>query len=266
MMLADIYDALNRLFGEPSRVVNATYTRTEVQFQHETMPLLDEISTYISPGDRVLIVGCGNGAEVEWFARQCGSVAAVDVSQDAIKKTAERSAGFQNVECIMLERDTLPFENNEFDFIFMHNVCEHLIGIEFCFSEYFRVLRPGKIMVNAFAPLFYSPYGAHLQDALKVPWGHLIFGLRAVVDVRNRYYPGRSNATDWAGLGLNRLTERRYRKIVRNAGFRSKIHTIRTSKDLPLVSQVPLLRNLFIFGVKSLLVKPFATNAGEGSR
>jgi hypothetical protein len=53
---------------------------------------------------------------------------------------------------------------------------------------------PDKFLINAFAPLFYSPYGAHLQDALKMPWGHLVFGLRAVLEVRNRYYPGHLEA------------------------------------------------------------------------
>jgi len=256
MRLADFYNALNRLFGTPTQVLPETYTRTDIQFQQYTMPLLDEISVYVAPDACVLIVGCGDGVEMEWFARRCASVIAVDVARDAVERAIERSVNLDNVACRLVDGRTLPFPDDEFDLVFMHNVCEHIINIEECFAEYFRVIKPGKVLINTFAPLFYSPYGAHLQDALKMPWGHLIFGLRSVVDVRNRYYPGHCKASNWAGLGLNRITERRYRKIVRNTGFCNKFYVIQTSKSIPLVSHIPFIRNLFIFGIKSILVKP----------
>jgi hypothetical protein len=74
--------------------------------------------------------------------------------------------------------------------------------------------------------------------------------------VRNRYYAGHCDAFDWAELGLNRITERRYRKIVEKAGFRRELYRIETSKNLPLAAHIPFLRNLFILGIKSVLVKP----------
>ncbi len=256
MKLADVYDALNCLLGTPTRVSRETYTRTETGFREHTIPWLDEINVFVAPDAHVLILGCGTGVEIEWFARRCASVVAVDVDSSEIEKAIERNAGLPNVSCVLVDDCTLPFKDNEFDLVFMHNVCEHIINIEECFAEYFRIIKPGKILINAFAPLFYSPYGAHLQDALKMPWGHLIFGLQVVVDVRNRYYPGHLKASNWAGLGLNRITERRYRKIVKNTGFRDRLYVIQTSKDLPLFSRIPILRNLFIMGIKNILVKP----------
>lgn len=256
MVIADLYDALNHWFGTPVRVSPKTYTRTEEMFQTETIPLLDEISSYVTPDARVLIIGCGHGIEIEWFARRCASVIAVDVNQGAVERATELSTGRHNVTCSLADGRTLPFGDDEFDLVFMHNVCEHIIHVKECFAEYFRVIKSGKFLINSFAPLFYSPYGAHLQDALKMPWGHLIFGPRATVNVRNRYYSGHGKAANWAEMGLNRITESRYRKMIEDAGFRHELYVIKTSKNLPLVSHIPFLRNLFIFGIKNILVKP----------
>jgi len=259
--LAYAYDTLNCLFGTPTHVSPETYTRTETQFKQHTIPLLNEISVYAAQDARVLIVGCGDGVEIDWFARRCASVVAVDVAHDVLERAKKRSAKHSNVACRLVDGRTLPFGDNEFDLVFMHDVCEHIIYIEECFAEYFRVLKPGKVLINTFAPLFYSPYGAHLQDALKMPWGHLIFGLRAVVDVRNRYHSDHIEASNWSGLALNRITERRYRKIVKNTGFRDQLYLIQISKNLPLVSHIPFVRNLFIMGIKNFLLKPPLTDS-----
>jgi SAM-dependent methyltransferase len=256
MGLADIYDALNRLFGKPTPVPQETYVRTETNFQQHTVPLLEEIGVYLPPASCVMIVGCGNGVEIDWFAEKNLSIIAVDVSRISVDKATMRSKHRENVTCMLVDDRVLPFINEKFDLIFMHNVCEHILNIEENFSEYFRVLKPGGRLINVFAPLFYSPYGAHLQDALKMPWGHMVFGAGAVTEIRNRYYPGHIYTSDWAGLGLNRITESKYRKIIEKTGFRDEYYEIQTSKNLPLVTHVPLLRNLFIFGIKSILIKP----------
>ena len=256
MKLADIYDTLNCLFGTPKRVSDGAYAPTETNYRQHTLPFLNEISPFIAPNARVLIVGCGNGIEIEWFAKRSASVSAIDVSEKAIDKANEISDSLDNVTCLLVDGRTLPFDDDYFDLVFMHDVCEHIINIEESFAEYFRVIKPNKLLINTFAPLFYSPYGAHLIDALKMPWGHLIFGLRAVVDVRNRYYPGHVKASTWANLGLNQITEARYRKIVANSGFRDKLYEVKTSRNLPLVRHIPFLRNLFIMGIENILVKP----------
>jgi ubiquinone/menaquinone biosynthesis C-methylase UbiE len=42
----------------------------------------------------------------------------------------------------MVDGYALPFGNDEFDFVFMHDVCEHIINFDECFREYRRVLNP----------------------------------------------------------------------------------------------------------------------------
>ena len=248
-----LYLLLNSLVGTPQKVTRENYTRTEEIFVSGTLPLLASVERYVAATSRVLIVGCGHGGEIRWFAERAASVVAIDIDSRSIEQARKSTAALHNVECCLIQAPALSFSDGEFDVIFMHNVCEHIIELEQCFREYHRVLRRDGILINSCAPLFYSPYGAHLQDALKLPWGHLIFGVRSVVEVRNRFYPGEMKSTTWEELILNRLTERRYRQTVARCGFVDEHYELHTSKNLPLVAKVPLLRNLFIMKIVNFL-------------
>ena len=231
MLIADIYDCLNHLFGPPIKVERGRYTRHEDIFVTDTLKTLREIEPMLRPDSSVLVVGCGSGVELGWFAERCAR-GGIHVDRHSVDQSAERCRDIANVECQLVDGYRLPYPNTSFNLIFMHNVCEHTIHIQLCFAEYYRILMPGGMLVNVFAPLFYSPFGAHLQDALKLPWGHLIFGLQAVVDVRNRYYPGISKARTWPN-SAHCVTERRYRQIVRKVGFVDNSYEIKISKNAP---------------------------------
>lgn len=258
-----LYLRLNSLFGTPRKVERESYTRCEEIYETHTGKFLAMTAGDVAPTSRVLLIGCGSGMEIKWFAERCASLVAIDVRPLAIKQSAERSKGFANVVCQLVDSRSLPFEDGEFDVLFMNNVCEHIIHIEDCFQEYYRVLKPGGAFFNFFSPLFYSPFGAHLQDALKLPWGHLVFGVRSVVEIRNLFYPDTSKAKTWEELGLNRLTEGRYRRITARSGFRHEHYELHTARDLPLVDRIPLLRNLFILQVIDVLRKPAGPIAGK---
>lgn len=256
MLRAQVYMFLNQQFGAPRRVETATYTAHEDNFQGHTNTLLTRFEQFVSADVRVLLIGCNDGVEIPWIAERAQSVHAVDVTSAKIERAAARAAGFANVTCDVVDGLTLPYADDSFDFLFMHNVCEHILNLEACFREYHRVLAPGGRFLNSFAPLFYSPFGAHMADALTLPWGHLWLGPKAAAEVRNRYYPGVASAQDWADLGLNRVTERRYRQVVDALGFTHESYEIETSRGTPLVRHVPLLRNLFILRVTDLMRKP----------
>jgi len=255
LLRTKLYLYLTPIFGTPSKVTRENYTRTEKIYQTHTVPLLETSEGYFSDESRVLIIGCGEGIEIRWFAVRSKAVVAVDIDEGAVATSRKATDSLCNVTCRLIDANVLPFEDEEFDLIFMHNVCEHVVHVEECFADYYRVLKPGGVLVNSFSPLFYSPFGAHLQDALKIPWGHLIFGLWTIVEVRNCFYPGVATATSWRDLGLNRITEDRYRKIVSRCGFKDESYSIRISKKLPIVGHIPLLRNLFIMAVNNVLRK-----------
>ena len=57
----------------------------------------------------------------------------------------------------------------------------------------------------------------------------------------------------WADLGLNRLTERRYRRIVQRVGFEHIDYRLHISGNLTFMRYIPGLRNFFIQGINDVL-------------
>jgi SAM-dependent methyltransferase len=257
-MSETLYRVLNTLCGGPRQVTVDEGMRLDVaKAQGVRSDFLDRWGRFIRPATDVLVVGCAwDGQELRWFAERARSVVGIDINREAITWTKRYITDLPNVRTCVVPPDSLPFRDKVFDVVFMHNVCEHLRYLERCFCEYHRVLKTHGTLLNDFGPLFYSPFGAHMFEALKVPWGHLFFGVKTLVAIRNRYYPGTCTARTWQDLGLNRVTNARYRQIAQRAGFRVQHHGVSTVRQLPVLQHLPGLRNLFITGVESVLWKP----------
>jgi SAM-dependent methyltransferase len=258
-----LYLWLNQLCGAP-RVTSPEATRAHHTAKAEetrrdyTIPFLERISGAFTPSASVLVVGCDErGLEIGWIARNrgCRLVVGTDIDFTVVDTARTATTDLKNARFVHVGESVLPFADETFDAIFMRNVCEHLINIDVCFTEYRRVLKRGGVLCNSFTPLFYSPFGAHFAHALRFPWGHLIFGLQSVLEIRNLYYPEHVEARTWDELGLNRITERRYRSLLSRVGLRPVSYAMRTTKSLPVVGTIPFLRNLFVLSVESVLVR-----------
>lgn len=106
-------------------------------------------------GRRILDVGCGIGMYVEKFRRYSGDVYGVDVDPE---KVAQASRTLPNISEAPAE--TLPFEDNTFDVIMLHEVIEHVDDDRRSIQEAVRCLKPGgKVVI--FAPNRLYPFETH---------------------------------------------------------------------------------------------------------
>lgn len=256
-----LYLLLNAMLGGPTRP-DSTKASTHHRAKHEdiyredTVPFLGDVEKYLSRESTALVVGCDdNGVEVAWIGNRCKSTMGISIDEEQVRKSKKLLQDHSRVDFVVVPDASLPFRDESFDVIFMHNVCEHIINLESCFREYWRVLKKNGVLINKFSPLFYSPFGAHLSYALRIPWGHLLFGLRTIVEVRNLFYSGTSQADSWEGFSLNRITEGGYVRLVRRIGFKQLSLSSHTARNLPIVGRLPLLKNLFVTSVESVLVK-----------
>lgn len=260
MMSTRVYEFLNHVFGKPQRITHElNRVRQQEYFDNSATKTLQSYQELIQPEATVMIAGSGTGVEIPWFAERVSELIATDVSEHAAVASNKMCENYTNARFLKISDSSIMLDSESVNLVYMRNVCEHILHIEDAFAEYYRILKPGGRIINCFCPLFYSPFGAHLQDALKVPWGHLVFGVRTIWEVRNLYYPSPQNARtvhSWADLGLNRITESQYRRVVAEAGFHIERYGIATSGGIPLVDKVPLVRNLFINSVESVLLKP----------
>lgn len=119
---------------------------------------LDLIRRYVSlEGARVLDVGCGIGAYVEKFCTLNADAFGVDVDAEKLDE-ARREKNLQSLAVSVSE--TLPFPDNTFDAVLLHEVIEHVADDRQTIREAHRVVKRGGSVV-VFAPNRLYPFETH---------------------------------------------------------------------------------------------------------
>lgn len=101
---------------------------------------------YLSEGDTVVDIGCGNGLMTEEIARAVGAagrVIGVDPSEDMRAPASTRCAAFPTVQIKDGLADALPIQDGGAEKAVAVQVLEYLPDIPAAIGEVFRILRPG---------------------------------------------------------------------------------------------------------------------------
>ena len=181
-------------------------------------PFVDELGGLA--GKTVLDFGCGWGGETAWLAQRSARAVGCDINADALDDARRFTAqlGLPNASFAACTDRSLPFDDQRFDAVFSTNVFEHVMRPADMLREIRRVLKPGGSFITRFGPLFYSPLGYHLCWATQVPYAHLLFGFKPIIEVRNTkrepWHPA-----DWRDTGLNTITFAAFRRAVVDAGL-----------------------------------------------
>ena len=205
----------------------------------------------------VLDFGCGTGGETLWLAERSTFAVGCDVKADSLAEAQQFKLHSQhtNVSFVEVPHNTLPFSDNSFDAIFSTDVFEHVMQPGELLSEIYRVLTPGGSFISTFGPLFYSPLGYHMLRVSQVPYAHIFFGIKPIVEIRNtRDWP--VQISTWQEFGLNQITFTCFKRLALSGGFQpirlKRLSVRRTS----LLARLPWIGNLFTFGVDCHLLKP----------
>src|SRR5215472_3060020 len=118
----------------------------------------------ISPGDRLLDLGCGGGRHAFEAARRGARVVAVDTDRGELDKVAAMFAGMAeagelpagaSATAVAGDATSLPFADGSFDKVIAAEVLEHLPADQTAMNEIARILRPGgmaAVTVPAWMP------------------------------------------------------------------------------------------------------------------
>lgn len=93
----------------------------------------------VQPGERVLIVGCGTGLDLELLPRTA-NVTAIDLTPAMVEKT--RARGFA-VDARVMDASKLEFPDASFDVVILHLILAVVPDPYGTAREAARVLRPG---------------------------------------------------------------------------------------------------------------------------
>lgn len=144
---------------------------------------LQLVRRYVSlDSRRILDVGCGIGTWMRQFGGFSPHVFGVDVEEARVVEAAKDLPG-----AALAQSEHLPFGDNTFDVVLLHEVIEHVASDRETILEAFRCARPGGSIV-IFAPNRMYPFETHgffIGD-------RFVFGLLPLINytpdfVRNRF-------------------------------------------------------------------------------
>ncbi|MBW7954702.1 class I SAM-dependent methyltransferase [Candidatus Gracilibacteria bacterium] len=213
---------------------------------------------------KILDIGCGGGGKGVYFALKYSClVYGIDTSKNFISQAnsiAKEKGVLDNCFFTLGDAHKMDFGDDFFDLILLHDVIEHIPDTAQLLRESFRVLKPGgKILIN-FAP-YYEIFGHHLWDTLPIPWLHVFFSDKFLIDLyklsvknlpdkekRIDLRIGKNNKGNEAFTYLNKITKRKFQKILNNF-IKSDKFLINYQKqyflkNLNFLSKIPFLDEL----------------------
>ena len=106
-------------------------------------------------GRRILDVGCGLGTYVEKLHQFSDQAYGIDIEVEMVTEGGRRLPNL-----LAAAAEALPFADNSFDVLLLHEVLEHVADDREVVQEACRVLRPGGRMI-IFAPNRLYPFETH---------------------------------------------------------------------------------------------------------
>lgn len=112
------------------------------------------------PGQRLLDVGCGNGAAPIHVAKTLGlAVTGVDIDAEQIQTAAATGRGQEDVRFLAADATSLPLADGEFDLVYSNKTTHHIRDWQRALAEMTRVLTPGGYLLYSD---FVAPLGHRL--------------------------------------------------------------------------------------------------------
>jgi phosphatidylethanolamine/phosphatidyl-N-methylethanolamine N-methyltransferase len=102
----------------------------------------------IKENEKVLLIGCGTGLDLEFLPANC-SIIATDITPAMISRTIRRNRSLNlNLEAMVMDGQKLTFPDQSFDKIILHLILAVIPDPIACIKEAERLLKPnGRIAV-----------------------------------------------------------------------------------------------------------------------
>jgi ubiquinone/menaquinone biosynthesis C-methylase UbiE len=260
---------VNKLFKLPVHPFNLSNEgkKTYAEWQYEKG--IDTIKFYLKytnidemfKDKTVLDIGCGAGGKTIFYASKgVNKIVGVEVlgkyKQEA-ENLAKKFGVEDKFEFVCADAANTPFSDESFDTIIMNDAMEHVDEPEKVIEECYRILKKnGKLYLNF--PPYNHPYGAHLSDAIGMPWVHVFFSEKTLIETYKQLVKDlpdgkdrvefriskRPDGTEYFSY-INKMTIKRADKILNNSKF-----TIEYYSEEPL-------RNMFKVPAKMPVLKEF---------
>jgi len=214
--------------------------------------------------DKVVVdIGCGEAGKTLYYAGLGASkiygVEILDKYREQAYALAQKLGFRDKFEFISCDATGLPFEADSIDVIIINDAMEHVDEPENVIIECLRVLRKGgRIYINF--PPYYHPFGAHLSDAIGMPWVHLFFSEQTLIKAYKEEVKNLPDGQDRIDFRIsqdekgreyfsyiNQMTVKRFKRI------KTKLElNVIYYEELPLrryfevLAKIPVIKELFV--------------------
>ncbi len=224
---------------------------TELAFLRSEFPDFDDMVR----GRRVADFGCGAGRQAMAMSRAGAEwVLGLDINERLLEAARESAAARGlGPDRVAFAPEPPPGTEGTFDVVLSKDSFEHFSDPEEILARMKRLLAPGGSILVTFGPPWFAPYGSHTHFFTRVPWVNLLFREKTVMRVRSRYRSDGAARYEDVESGLNRMTVARFERIVGGSGLAVERLRLTAVKGLPLVSRLPVLRELLVNNVSCVL-------------
>ena len=231
--------AINKRFKLPVHPFNLSndggMTYAEWQFEKGAQTidfyLKNATAGEMFKGKTVLDIGCGAAGKSIYYAslgaRRVVGMDVIERYREEATELARRKGYGDRFEFVCADAASTGFSDGEFDTVIMNDAVEHVARPEAVLRECLRLLAPGGRLYLNFPPYFH-PYGAHLSDAVAIPWVHVFFPEKTLIEAYKRLVADLPDGTQRIDLRvskktaegseylsfINRMTIRRFKKLL----------------------------------------------------
>jgi len=220
--------------------MNQSYVFSDNYYDNQFNRCPDAICKYVNFDDKnintIIDFGCGHGIKALSIALRNPDkeVVGVDIT-DAFKKAKEFASSQLGIDLPgnLSFRKIMPGQSlRDFaspNLIYSWSVLEHIQKnlLEKIIHDMNESLSPNGLVFTQIAPLYYSPYGSHLREYIKQPWGHLSMDYHTIKQITENGFGDILEETDknkrkWMFdnyTRLNKITAEELTDYFVNAGF-----------------------------------------------
>ena len=201
-------------------------------------------------GKNVVDFACGWGYQCIALARAGAKhVLGTEINESAIDAANRLVAHHKLAGQVSIMREIPP--DFRADIIVSRNGFEHFLEPDRILLQMQSALSPcGKIFI-AFAPPWNAPWGAHMAYFCRLPWVHLVFSEKTVMDVRRVFRPGTERT--YREVGLAQMSLAKFERIIRESGLSVQYCRYDCVHRMNWLSRTPL-RELFVNRVSCILM------------
>lgn len=214
-------------------------------------------------GKTVADIGCGAaGKSLYYAANGAQKVYGVEILgkyQAEADKLAAQLGLADKFAFVCADAAHLPFDDDSIDTMIMNDAMEHVDEPEAVLWECRRVLKKGGRLYVNFPP-YHHPFGTHLSDLIYIPWVHLFFSEKVLIEAYKELAKSCPDGADRIAFRIskrddgseyfsyiNHMTIRRFERILQAEQITpAYYHHVPLRGVFKHLCRLPLLREMLV--------------------